>query len=385
MSYVELHARSAFSFLEGACLPEELAGLCADYQMPAMALVDRNGFYGSPRFHMAARKVSVCPHIGAEVTSPQGWRYPLLVESRAGYQNLCRLITQMKLRGKKAEGYVFPEEVAAKAQGLICLTGGGEGPLAHSLAKGGIRSAIDVVQHLCTMFGRDNVYVELQRHFHREEEARNQAAMEIAQKLRLPLLATNGVAYARPPQRQLLDVFTCIRNHRSLATAGRLLTRNAERYFKSPAEMTGLFSDIPQAVANTHVLSSRLKFTLNDLGYQFPKYPVPPGETQMSFLRRLTQQGMMGRYGSHNRKAQKQIGRELALIEKLDLPGYFLIVWDIVRFCREQNILVQGRGSAANSAVCYSLGITAVDPVGNGFTLRAISFRGARRMARHRS
>ena len=364
MSYVELHARSAFSFLEGACVPEELASLCADYQMPAMALVDRNGFYGSPRFHLAARKVSVRPHVGAEVTSPQGWRYPLLVESRAGYQNLCRLITQMKLRGKKAESYAFPEEVAAKAQGLICLTGGEEGPLAHALAKGGIRAAIDMVQQLCTMFGRDNVYIELQRHFHREEEARNQVAMEIAQKLGLPLLATNGVAYARPPQRQLLDVFTCIRNHRSLAAAGRLLTRNAERYFKSPAEMTRLFCDIPQAVANTEVLSSRLKFTLNDLGYQFPKYPVPAGETQMSFLRRLTQEGMMGRYGSHNHKAQKQIERELALIEKLDLPGYFLIVWDIVRFCREQNILVQGRGSAANSAVCYSLGITAVDPVG---------------------
>jgi len=363
MTYVELHARSAFSFLEGACVPEELASLCADYQMPAMALLDRNGFYGSPRFHLAARKVSVCAHVGAEVTSPQGWRYPLLVESRAGYQNLCRLITQMKLRGKKAEGYAFPEEVAAKAQGLICLTGGEEGPLAHALAQGGIRAAIEMVQHLCTMFGRDNVYVELQRHFHREEEARNQAALEIAQKLRLPLLATNGVGYARPPQRQLLDVFTCIRNHRTLATAGRLLARNAERYLKSPAEMTRLFSDIPQAVANTEVLSSRLKFTLNDLGYQFPEYPVPPGETQMSFLRRRTQEGMMGRYGSHNPKAQKQIERELALIEKLDLPGYFLIVWDIVRFCREQNILVQGRGSAANSAVCYSLGITAVDPV----------------------
>jgi error-prone DNA polymerase len=415
LTYIELHARSAFSFLEGACVPEELVSLCADYQMPAMALLDRNGFYGSPRFHLAARKVSVCPHVGAEVTSPQGWRYPLLVESRAGYQNLCRLITLMKLRSdvavgfsptcadlkvgatsklvapgfspacadpsprsgqalkvgatqsgrhQKAEGYAFPEEVAAKAQGLICLTGGEEGPLAHALAQGGTRAALDVVQHLCAMFGRDNVYIELQRHFHREEEARNQAAMEIAQKLRLPLLATNGVAYARPPQRQLLDVFTCIRNHRSLAAAGRLLARNAERYCKSPAEMTRLFSDLPQAVANTEVLSSRLEFTLNDLGYQFPKYPVPAGETQMSFLRRRTQEGMLGRYGSHNPKAQKQIERELALIEKLDLPGYFLIVWDIVCFCREHNILVQGRGSAANSAVCYSLGITAVDPVG---------------------
>ena len=155
-----------------------------------------------------ARRVFIlaCPqgirlraHVGAEVASPQGWRYPLLVESRAGYQNLCRLITQMKLRGKKGEGHAFPEEVAEKAQGLICLTGGDEGPLAHSLAQEGFDAAIDRVEQLCAMFGRENVYIELQRHFHRDEEARNQAAIAIAQKLRLPLLATNGVAYARPP------------------------------------------------------------------------------------------------------------------------------------------------------------------------------------------
>jgi error-prone DNA polymerase len=363
LTYIELHARSAFSFLEGASVPEELASRCADYEMPAMALLDRNGFYGSPRFHLAAKKVSVRAHVGAEVVSPEGWRYPLLVESRVGYQNLCRLITQIKLRGKKAEGHAFPEEVAAKAQGLICLTGGEEGPLAHFLASGGIEAATDSVEQLCAMFGRENVYVELQRHFRRQDETRNQAAMEIAQRLRLPLLATNGVCYAHPQQRQLLDVFTCIRNHRTLSTAGRLLSRNAERYFKSSAQMTRLFSDIPEAVANTEVLSSRLQFTLGDLGYQFPKYPVPDGETQMSFLRRLTREGMIDRYGPHHEKAQKQIARELALIEKLDLPGYFLIVWDIVRYCRERNILVQGRGSAANSAVCYSLGITAVDPV----------------------
>ena len=363
MNYVELHARSAFSFLEGACVPEELAHACASFQVPAMALLDRDGLYGAPRFHWAARKLAVRPHLGAEVTSPQGWRYPLLVESRAGYQNLSRLITQMKMRGKKGEGYVLPSELAEKAQGLVCLTGGDEGPLAHSLATSGMPAALANVQQLCALFGQDNVYVELQRHFSREEETRNQAAIEIAKKLRLPLLATNAVCYAKPAQRQLLDVFTCLRNHRTLETAGRLLSRNAERYLKSPAEMSELFADLPEAVANTNILSSRLEFTLNDLGYQFPKYPVPPGETQMSFLRRRTYEGMMGRYGAGNEKARRQIERELALIEKLDLPGYFLIVWDIVRFCREQNILVQGRGSAANSAVCYSLGITAVDPV----------------------
>jgi error-prone DNA polymerase len=363
-TYIELHARSAFSFLEGASVPEGLAALAGGYQMPAMALLDRDGVYGSPRFHLAMNKASIRAHIGAEVTSPEGWRYALLVESRAGYQNLCRLITRMKLCAKKGEGHVSAEEVAEKAEGLICLTGGDEGPLAHALAQGGLEAACGVVRRLCEIFGRDNVYVELQRHFHREEEARNQAAVAIARELHLPLLATNGVCYAQPQEREALDVFTCIRNHVTLATAGRLLHRNSERYLKPPTEMARLFADIPEAIANTELLSSRLKFTLNDLGYEFPKYPVSDGETQMSFLRKRTLEGMLGRYGAHNEKARLQIERELTLIERLDLPGYFLIVWDIVRFCREKGILVQGRGSAANSAVCYSLGITAVDPVG---------------------
>ncbi|MFY9527451.1 MAG: error-prone DNA polymerase [Candidatus Acidiferrales bacterium] len=362
--YTELHARSAFSFLEGASIPEELAGVCAEKGMPAMALLDRDGVYGAPRFYLAAKKIPIQAHIGAEVTSAVGWRYPLLVESRAGYQNLCRLITRMKLRARKGEGYVTPEEAAEKSAGLICLTGGEEGPLAHALAHGGIEAATKCAQQLCELFGPQNVYVELQRHFRRDEEARNQAASEIARKLRLPLLATNGVCHARPPQREVLDVFTCIRHHRTLATAGRLLSRNSERHLKSPVEMAHLFSDLPEAIVNTQVLSSRLQFTLKDLGYEFPKYPVPDGGSQMQFMRQRVYEGMRWRYDLENERAHKQIDRELDLIEKLDLGGYFLIVWDIVRFCREHNILAQGRGSAANSAVCYALGITAVDPVG---------------------
>jgi len=366
--YTELHARSAFSFLEGASIPEELAGACAEQEMGAMALLDRDGVYGAPRFHLAAKKLSIKAHIGAEITSSAGWRYALLVESRAGYQNLCSLITHMKLHAKKGEARVSAEDLAGHTTGLICLTGGEEGPLAHALMQGGMEQATQCVQQLCHLFGRENVYIELQRHFCREEEARNQAAIEIARKLSLPLLATNGVCHALPHQREVLDVFTCIRHHRNLNTAGRLLARNSERHLKSPAEMERLFSDLPEAIANTQVLSSRLQFTLKDLGYQFPKYPVPEGQSQMQFLRERAYQGMITRYGScdatGNERARKQIERELHLIEKLDLPGYFLIVWDIVRFCREHNILVQGRGSAANSAVCYALGITAVDPIG---------------------
>src|ERR1700751_1227972 len=190
------------------------------------------------------------------------------------------------------------------------------------------------------------------------------AAIEIARTLKLPLLATNGVCYAETRQREILDVFTCIRNHRNLATAGRLLARNSERHLKSPCEMADLFTDLPEAIANTQELSSRLQFAMSDLGYEFPRYPVAEGETEMSFLRDRAQEGLVTRYGADDERAQKQIERELHLIEKLKLAGYFLIVWDIVRFCREKNILVQGRGSAANSAVCYALGITAVDPVG---------------------
>jgi error-prone DNA polymerase len=368
--FIELHARSAFSFLEGSSLPEDLAGACAQLNMPAMALLDTDGVYGAPRFHLAAKKLGIKAHIGAEVTAnlcSSQFRLPLLVSSRNGYQNLCRLITKMKLRAKKGEGAVREEELVEHADGLICLTGGGDGPLAAALQHGGIEDARQQVEQLVGIFGRKNVYIELQRHFHREEETRNRAAIAIAGSLNLPLLATNGVCYAAAKDRELCDAFAAIRHHRTLSTAGRLLARNSERHLKSPQEMQQLFADLPEAIANTVELSSRLKFTLNDLGYEFPRYPVPEGETMNSFLRDRAWEGFRQRYGHASAdmqtRARRQIERELALIGKLKLEGYFLIVWDLVRFCREQNILLQGRGSAANSAVCYSLGITAVDPV----------------------
>ncbi|MFY9556512.1 MAG: error-prone DNA polymerase [Blastocatellia bacterium] len=389
--YVELHARSAFSFLEGASLPEELASVCKELGGQAMALLDRNGVYGAPRFHMAAKKLGIKAHIGAEISVVFGstsrvmnlgsgitdhgshiTTLPLLVKNRAGYQNLCRLITLIKLRAPKhakpGEVAATLDELAAHAQGMICLTGGEDGPLAHALGGGGLDQAVTTTEQLIDIFGRRNVYAELQRHFNREEESRNQAVVDIARRFRLPLLATNGVCYAASARRQLADVLTCVRNHVQLETAGRLLARNSDRYLKPASAMSNLFADLPEAVGNTVELSSRLGFTLQDLGYEFPKYPVPSGETMDSFLRKRTYEGARERYKAMNGKpiyqrAFKQIDRELALIEKLHLAGYFLIVWDIINFCREQGILVQGRGSAANSAVCYSLGITAVDPI----------------------
>ena len=408
--YVELHARSAFSFLRGAATPEELMAVCSELKMPAMALLDNDGLYGAARFHLAGKKLDVKAHIGAEITvsdSKQKSRsqipnsrfqiddsrsqmsnsrfqihnpklktqsstftLPLIARNRVGYQNLCRLITLMKLRvpkhAKPGECAVTLDELAAYANGLVCLTGDVEGPLANRINHRDAEGAQRIAEKLIDVFGKENVYAELQRHFNREEEARNHAVIAMARRLKLPLLATNGVCYATRAQRQVADVFTCIRNHVRLETAGRLLSINSERFVKSPKEMNELFADLPEAIANTFELSSRLEFTLTDLGYEFPKYPVPPGETMTSFLRKRAFEGAHVRYGRNGAytRAKKQIEHELKLIEKLKLEGYFLIVWDIIEFCKRKGILVQGRGSAANSAVCYSLGITAVDPVG---------------------
>jgi error-prone DNA polymerase len=358
--YVELHACSGFSFLEGASQPEEIAGIAAESGMPAIALLDLDSLSGAARFHLAAKKLGITGHIGAGITGADGARYSLLAGSRTGYQNLCRLISRMKLRAKKGQASARYDDLAEFAEGLVCLTGGEEGPLAAALRK---KQGRECAERLVRIYGRENVYAELQRHLHRDEEARNQAVVEIAGSFGLPLLATNGVRHARPEQRKLLDVLTCVRHKVPIAAAGRRLARNSERHLKTPLQMERLFSDLPQAIANTVALSKRLRFTLADLGYEFPKYPVPGGENMNSFLRRRTEEGARRRYRPYHDRARTQVERELALIEKLELAGYFLIVWDLVQFCRNNNILVQGRGSAANSAVCYSLGITAVDPV----------------------
>jgi error-prone DNA polymerase len=348
--FVDFHTRSAFSFLEAASMPEDLVQRAADLDHSAMALMDRDNLCGAPRFYMAAKKIGAKAHIGAEITGEDGDLYPLLVENRTGYQNLCRLITSMKLRSPKGEAAASQEELHRFSSGLVCLTGEGS-PTRERFNK------------LTSLFGRDNVYAELQRHFHRDQEARNQAVIELARSMQLPLLATNGVRHASTQERELADVLTAVRHKTTVMAAGQLLARNSERYLKSPRVMEKLFSDVPEAIAETVELSTRLDFTLADLGYEFPKYPVGPEETMNSFLRQRTEEGARQRFRPYHEKARRQIERELALIEKLDLAGYFLIVWDLVDFCRREKILVQGRGSAANSAVCYALGITAVDPV----------------------
>jgi error-prone DNA polymerase len=223
-----------------------------------------------------------------------------------------------------------------------------------------------VLERLVATFGRFDVYAELQRHLNRAGEAENEWLRAEATRLRLPLLATNAPRCAERGERRLLDVLTCVRRHTTLDRAGRLLAPNSEAHLKGAPEMERLFADVPEAVVNTGELALRLGFTMKHLGYRFPDYPLGPGETAISLLRHLSEQGARERYGTGPlaARARRQIERELALIGRLDLAGYFLIVWDLVQFCRRSSILAQGRGSAANSAVCYALGITAVDPVG---------------------
>jgi len=400
MPYVELHVCSAFSFLRGGSLPEQLAEVAAELELPAMALLDRNGVYGAQRFSVAAEEQKVRPIIGAELTMEDGGLLPVLVASRLGYANLCSLLTHAHLRSSvKGECTVKWEELPEFAHGLVALLGSASNNIpgsarvsraaaspartfdvsskqsferprkrdafANTRDACATRSPENIAQSLIEAFGRENVYVEVQRHFLRGEDRVNRALIDLASKFRLAVVATNGVQYAKPYGRQVLDVFTCIREHTHLDLAGRVLSRNAERHLKSDAEMRAIFRDLPDAITNTERLADRLQFCLENIGYEFPEYLVPDGHTMNSFLRTMVLFGAQQRYESISKKVKRQLEEELALITRLGFSGYFLIVWDIVNFCRENNIMVQGRGSAANSAVCFCLGITPVDPVSN--------------------
>lgn len=346
--YAELHTASAFSFLESASLPEDLVDRAQELGYEAIALCDRDGVYGAPRFYKAAKEADLHPIVGCEISLTNGRPLTVLVENRTGYQNLCRLLTRMHLSSAKGKGRALWSDIETYAEGLVALI--------DDIRDG---------ERILSIFQPRNVYVEIQRHFRDGQEAENQQRMDFAGCHHLPLLATNGVRYARRSSRHLFDALTCIRHKTTLDRAGRLLERNTERCLKSPAEMTRLFRDVPEAVHNSMELSQRLQFTLDDLGYSFPRYPLPRGETATSYLRQITFQGARDRYrnSAYKQRAWKQIEHELNVIAKLQLEGYFLIVWDIAQFAKRSNILCQGRGSAANSAVCYALGITAVDPV----------------------
>ena len=363
--YIELKTSSAFSFLEGASLPEEIAREAARLEYPAIALLDRDGLYGAPRFYKACLKAGVRPLVGARISLKEGVELSLLVEDQKGYQNLCQLLTQMKLNTTKGCGKINLDTLESySTKGLVCLTSNLQGPLSTKISRDGFRKSSRILDRLKMIFGPKSVFVEIQRHFLREQERLNQILVDLSDRNNVPLLASNGVLYAHQKRRPLQDILTCIRHKKTLRKAGRLLSINSERYLKPPAEMECLFSDFKVALRNSFLLSKRLNFTMKNLGYRFPSFPPPAGETMNSYLRKLTRQGARERYHPYHQLARRQIEKELLLVEKLDLAGYFLIVWDLVQFCKTQGILVQGRGSAANSSICYSLGITAVDPIG---------------------
>ena len=371
--YIELRCRSAFSFLDACSNPEDLAARAAELDYPAVALGDRDGFYGSPRFHQAAKSAGVHAIVGAQLrvgdclppSRPPGVgaaRAPsiaadvpsllLLVESRQGYRDLSRLITRGHTRGAKGECQVTWDEVEEHSGHVIALLRGNA-----SLERVHLDRALAAL-------GSDRVRVDVSRHLDREAETAARRSAHLAESLGVPVVATNDVRHALPEGRRLLDALTCLRHKTSLDRAGRKLVKNAERHLRPRREMIERFADHPEWITATRAVAERCAFHLEDLGYRFPEFPVPAGETQSTALRRLSEQGAGERYGRPvPPKARAQIEHELAIIEKLDLAGYFLIVHDIARFAREQGTLAQGRGSAANSAVCYALGITAVDPV----------------------
>src|SRR5260370_19858109 len=283
--YVELHAASAFSFLRASSLPEDLVARAAELGHPALALVDRDGVSGAPRFFKAARAAGIRPLVGAELTLEGGGCLPLLVESRTGYQSLCRLITRMKAGRPKGEGRLSLEWLEGSVPGLVALPGG------ETLGR---PPDMDRLAHILHAFGAANVFLDVQRHRRREQEAANQVLLDMADALGLRAVATNGVRHATSRGRPLLDVLTCIREEKTLATAGRLLSEYADRHLKAPRAMAALFADRRDLLRNSEALSERLQFTLADLGYRFPDYPVPEGENLHSYLFATTEAGGPG-------------------------------------------------------------------------------------------
>ena len=358
--YVELHARSAFSFLRATSAPEELAEAAAGAGHAVFGVADVGGLYGAPRFHLAALRAGVRPLVGAELSAGEAGTLTLLCESREGYANLCRLLTLGHAGRPKGECEVTPAQLSDHRAGLVALSHGVPAELVRAAAA----------------LGTGRLFAEVQRHLDLREERENRRRIDAARARGVPLVAGGGVRHARAAGKPLFDVLTCIRLGTTLDGAGRRLSRNAERHVRPPREMAALFADLPEALRNTRAVAERCAYTLGDLDYRFPEPPLELSTSIDGELWHRALEGARRRYGGPQLpsgkpnprwpKALAQIERELALIARLELAGYFLIVHDLIRFCARENILVQGRGSAANSAVCYALGITAVDPVGMG-------------------
>jgi error-prone DNA polymerase len=353
--YAELHAWSNFSFLQGGSHPEELIERAAELGLAAIALTDRDGLYGAVRFSTHARHRGVAAILGSELTFEDGSRTVLLIEDAAGYANLCELISRAQMRGSKGDARLRWEDFVGRGDGLIALAGGPFGRLD--------RARVDAYQ---TIFS-DRFYIELQQHLTPQETRRNVQLVRLAGACGVPYVATNAVVYAFKDDALVADVLACVRDGTTIdaARAANALRPNAEFHLKAPAAMRRLFAQYPEAIAATIAIARRCRFRLERSTGQFPLFPVPDGSSPQRYLRELVYAGAAKRYPVPLEiNVERQLEYELGIIARMDLAGYFLIVWDIVRKAGELGVLCQGRGSAANSAVCYALGITAVDPIG---------------------
>ena len=364
--YAELHCRSNFTFLDGASHPEELIERAREIGLDTLALTDRDGLYGSVRFSNAAARAGIQAIVGSELTFADGSHLVLLVEDARGYANCCELISIAQMRGSKRDAKLLLEDFDGRTDGLIALSAGADGAVERALREGNPAAARDHARRFRALFG-ERFYIELQHHLTPDEAMRNLELIALAREVELPYVATNGVAYAYREDAQLADVLCCIRETIDLerARAEHRLRPNAEYHLKDAAAMRRLFAQHPEAVEATLDIAQRCHFRLERLTGQFPLFPVSEGKTRQTYLRELVYQGAVKRYGTPlSSTVERQLEYELGIIAKMDLAGYFLIVWDIVQAAERFGVLAQGRGSAANSAVCYALGITAVDPIG---------------------
>lgn len=357
--YAPLWCKSYYSFLEGASAPDELVQRAAELRLPALALTDRDGVYGIPAAYVASEEdVSTARLIvGSEITVDDGSTIVLLAMDRAGYANLCGLISKGRLRSPKGESRVSWPEVAEQAAGLIALWGGRASLLVRA---GGVVAS--VARLMSEAFG-DRCYALLARHLVGAEPRLERRLRAWADRYQWPLVATTEVLYHSRGRRPLQDVLTCIRHRTCVADAGALLRPNDRHGSVSDAVFQRIFADEPAAVARTLEVSGRCTFSLAELRYRYPSERLPSGLTTAEWLDQLVQRGARDRFdGEVPDDLQARIDRELGLIHELDYEGYFLTMYEIVDFCRREGIICQGRGSAANSVVCYCLKITAVNP-----------------------
>jgi error-prone DNA polymerase len=373
--YVELHCHSNYSFLDGASFPEELVARAREVGMEALALTDHDGLYGAVRFWKASQRQGVKPIIGVEMEVEGEGHLVLLAEDKTGYTSLCRLISRAQLAGGKAHSILTLEDLARQRGGLICLSGCCLGPLVRRILAGDHSGAEEAAGRLLDIFGPENLWVEVSRRCLLPDRYLVGELATLAERIGAGVVATGNVHYACREKHRLHDLLTCIRHHTTLDEAGSLLDTNSECYLKSPAQMASLFADLPQAVANTRLIAERCHLELDLSAHRLPRLDLPPGETPSNLLHCLCQEGLHRRYRRMRgedgltiaraipERARRQLEHELSVIEAAGLAGYFLIVWDILRFARERGIPAQGRGSAAGSLVAYLLGITRVDPL----------------------